>query len=141
MFINLDSLRSLTDRLHDECREEGCDTLAGGKYIYSIYIEPNNGKVTVHVQSTYFHQLVESQSLVAEIGYLENSVHMSVNIQGVWLTALLNKSELTELVAEVLEMPEVSLAGYDVKTLWAMYQQSTQWGMPEQLPVISTVKE
>ena len=144
MRLNLDALKIASRDMQRMYLDEGDvhTQLDKGSHVYSISFEPSTGRVSAHIQWPMFRYLVANEAdHPATCHEHDTWLHLSCTSHGVEITACLDKSEivnmLKELVAEHPESDYEICEDDDIINLFTIWQNMTGWDLdwPEEVVV------
>ena len=136
MKLDLDALKRISQEMQRDYQAAGdlCTQLDRGEHVYRISFDPCADRVEAHVQWLYFRNLVANEAdHPATYHEHEGWLHMNCTSHGVEITTCLQKSEvvnmLKELVAEHPESDYEICEDDDIINLFTIWQNMTGWDL------------
>ena len=135
MKIDFESINQFS-ALQKRLAYERTDDLDTGHYVYEFSFQPLQGTVRLHCQFKLLQetiaQLTKSGGVVpTSVTVLDKNaryatVHLDCTVGNVVLAAILERSELYQMLQE-LGLDKTELPSHDVDELFWLWQSKTQW--------------
>ena len=141
MKIDFDYINRVAAKLHEAFVEDGgMEAYSEGRHVYSLRIEPETKRVEIHVQWPMFRNLVANEAdapatcnKISSVENMDPWMHWHCDVQGVHLTACVNKwdviQDLKELVSEHPESDYEICEDDDIENLFNIWQNMTGWNL------------
>lgn len=136
MKLDLDQLRQMALKFNQDYLEDGdlWENMCKGAQVYTISFEPQKARASVHLQWSYFRNLVANEAdHPATYRKYDGWLYLSCTSHGVEISACLDK---TDVVNMLKELGAAFRRDADIISLFTIWQNITGWDLD--WPVEST---